>query len=132
MRRHSLSLLGVLFVAGAMASPLTAQTKTTAMPHDAEGKANCLMCHAPEIMPPATDVPASHEGRASETCLMCHAPDSPMVTTGAKLTPHDTEGKDNCLMCHAAGVMPPATDVPESHEGRGIEMCTGCHKVAGV
>jgi len=132
MRRHSLSLLGVLFVAGAMASPLTAQTKTTAMPHDAEGKANCLMCHAPEIMPPITDVPASHEGRASETCLMCHAPDSPMVTVGASLTPHDTEGKDNCLMCHAAGVMPPATDVPESHEGRGIEMCTWCHKVAGV
>ena len=133
MKRHFLSLVGVFLLSGALAGPLMAQvTKTTAMSHDAEGKDNCLMCHTPGVMPPATDVPESHEGRVSETCLMCHAPDSPMVTTGAILIPHDTEGKDNCLMCHAPGVMPPATDVPESHEGRAVEMCSWCHKTAGI
>lgn len=45
---------------------------------------------------------------------------------------HDLEGKDNCLMCHAAGVMEPVPDVPaETHEGRGNEHCTWCHKPAG-
>lgn len=120
----------LLFLA-ALGNPLSGQVKTKAVSHDLEGKANCLMCHAVGVMPPVPDVPASHEGRTVETCMMCHAPDSPMVTTGAVLTPHDLEGKANCLMCHAPGVMPPATDVPESHEGRVSEQCLWCHKAAG-
>ncbi|MFH1764635.1 MAG: hypothetical protein ABIF09_10625 [Gemmatimonadota bacterium] len=132
MRRRFLTLLAVLFVVGSMASPLTAQVKVKAVSHDVEGKANCIMCHAVGVMEPVPDVPASHEGRANESCMMCHAPDSPMVTTGSKLIPHDLEGKANCLMCHAAGVMPPVTDVPASHEGRVVEMCTWCHKTAGL
>ena len=119
-------------MAGAMASPLMAQTKTKAMSHDAEGKANCLMCHTAGAMEPVPDVPASHEGRANETCLMCHAADSPMVTQGAAIISHDLEGKANCLMCHAAGVMAPVPDVPASHEGRTADMCTWCHKTAGM
>ena len=117
-------------MAGAMASPLTAQAKTKAMSHDAEGKANCLMCHAVGVMEPVPDVPADHEGRTIETCMMCHAPTSKMVTTGAPLIPHDLEGKANCLMCHAAGVMPPVPDIPEDHAGRTVEMCAMCHKKA--
>ena len=132
MTRRLIGFFGALFLLGVLSSPLSGQTKTKAMTHDAEGKETCLMCHAPGVMPPATDVPATHEGRANETCLMCHAADSPMVTIGAKLTPHDTEGKENCMMCHAVGVMPPATDVPESHEGRPVEQCSWCHKTAGA
>jgi hypothetical protein len=132
MRHRFLSLLGVLFVAGVFASPLTAQVKVKAVSHDVEGKANCLMCHAAGVMEPVPDVPASHAGRAVETCMWCHAATSPMVTTGAKLIPHDLEGKANCMMCHAAGVMPPAPDVPASHEGRTVEMCLWCHAKAAV
>ncbi|MCJ7627440.1 MAG: hypothetical protein MUO50_03530, partial [Longimicrobiales bacterium] len=132
MRRHLVSMCGALFVAVALASPLSAQAKVKAVSHDVEGKANCLMCHAVGVMEPVPDVPASHEGRAIETCMMCHAPTSPMVTTGAKLIPHDLEGKANCLMCHAAGIMPPVPDIPENHAGRVVEMCTWCHKTAGL
>ena len=132
MRRHLVSMCGALFVAVALASPLAAQVKVKAVSHDVEGKANCLMCHAVGVMEPVPDVPASHEGRANETCMMCHAPTSTMVTTGAKPIPHNLEGKANCLMCHAAGIMPPAPDVPATHEGRVVETCTWCHKTAGL
>jgi len=132
MIRRYLTLMGVMVAMGLMAAPLTAQTKTTAVTHDLEGKDNCLMCHTPGVMEPVPDVPASHEGRANETCLMCHGPESAMVTTGAPNIPHDMEGKDNCLMCHAAGVMEPVPDVPASHEGRTVEMCQWCHKTAGL
>ena len=126
-----MSMLGVFALALAVANPLSAQEKTTAVSHDLEGKANCLMCHTAGAMEPVPDVPASHEGRANETCMMCHAPDSPMVTTGATAISHDLEGKGNCLMCHAAGAMEPVPDVPASHEGRTVEMCQWCHKAAG-
>ena len=131
MNRHTVCLMGALFLLGAMANPLTAQVKTKAAAHDLEGKDNCLMCHTPGVMEPVPDTPESHEGRAIESCLWCHAPDSPMVTTGPKLIPHDLEGKDNCLMCHMPGVMAPVTDTPENHEGRGIEVCLWCHTTAG-
>lgn len=132
MRRHLVSMCGAFLVAVALAAPLAAQTKAPAVTHDVEGKANCLMCHAPGVMEPVPDVPASHEGRTVETCMMCHAPTAKMVTDGAPLIPHDLEGKANCLMCHAAGVMPAVPDIPEDHAGRTVEMCAWCHKVAGM
>ena len=131
MSRNFVSLLGACLFAVLLAQPLSAQEKPAVPTHDMEGKANCLMCHAPEVMPPVPDVPATHEARPNESCLWCHAADSPMQTTGAPQTSHDLEGKDNCLMCHAAGVMEPVPDAPESHEGRGIETCLWCHTKAG-
>jgi hypothetical protein len=122
-----LSFAGFCVVLGVVTSPLTAQVKTKAVTHDLEGKANCLMCHAPEIMPPVPDVPETHEGRPVEACLWCHGPESQMVKVGAKQFTHDPAGKDNCLMCHAPGVMAPVPDAPESHEGRAVETCTWCH-----
>jgi len=132
MRRHLVSMCGAFLVAAAVAAPLTAQTKSPAVTHDVEGKANCLMCHAPGVMEPVPDVPADHEGRTIETCMMCHAPTAKMVTDGAPLIPHDLEGKANCLMCHAAGVMPPVPDIPADHADRKVEMCAWCHKIAGL
>jgi hypothetical protein len=131
MTRRLSMMAGGVFLLGLMASPALAQEKPPVMAHDAEGKANCMMCHAAGVMEPVPDVPASHEGRVSETCLWCHAADSPMQTTGAKQMAHDTEGKDNCMMCHAAGVMEPVPDAPASHEGRANETCGWCHKAGG-
>lgn len=127
MTRRFLSMFGALVLMAALAHSASAQLITQAMPHDAAGKDNCMMCHAVGVMPPVPDVPASHEGRANESCLWCHAADSPMTTTGAPQPSHDLAGKDNCMMCHAAGVMPPVPDVPASHEGRGNESCLWCH-----
>ncbi|NNM07294.1 MAG: hypothetical protein HKO65_19530 [Gemmatimonadetes bacterium] len=132
MNGRLFSFFGAFFLMAIMAGPLLAQEKPPVTSHDLEGKENCLMCHAPEVMPPVPDVPETHEGRAVETCQWCHAADSPMQTTGAKQTSHDLEGKDNCLMCHTAGVMPPAPDAPENHEGRGNETCLWCHTKAGL
>jgi hypothetical protein len=131
MSRRLLSLCVALFLGGVLTNPLAAQMKTKAASHDLAGKETCLMCHAPEIMPPVPDVPESHEGRTNETCVWCHAPDAAMVTQGAKAASHDFEGKDNCLMCHTAGAMEPVPDVPESHEGRTNAQCVWCHKPAG-
>ncbi len=131
MSRRVISLFGVLCLMGLTFGSLRAQEKPPVTAHDLEGRETCLMCHAPEVMPAAPDVPENHEGRANETCQWCHAADSPMQTTGAKQTSHDLEGKDNCLMCHAPGVMEPVPDAPESHEGRGIETCLWCHTKAG-
>jgi hypothetical protein len=127
MTRRILSIFGALFLMAVLANSASAQLITKAMPHDAAGKDNCMMCHAVGVMPPVPDVPASHEGRTNENCMWCHAADSPMTTVGAKQASHDLAGKDNCLMCHAAGVMPPVPDVPASHEGRTSENCVWCH-----
>lgn len=128
MTRCFVSLLGVFLVVGALASPLSAQVKTKAVAHDLEGKANCLMCHAPGVMAPVPDTPKTHEGRVVETCLWCHGPESGMVKTGATQFTHDPAGKENCVMCHAPGVMAPVPDTPETHEGRAVSTCTWCHK----
>ena len=43
----------------------------SSIPHELEGRANCLMCHAE-----GTDsgVPASHVGRTNAVCTACHQP----------------------------------------------------------
>lgn len=135
MSRYLSSFLGVFLLLAFLAAPLASQEemKPPVPTHDPAGKENCLMCHAPGVMPPVPDTPVeSHEGRANEHCMWCHAADSPMQTTGASKTSHDLEGKDNCLMCHAPGVMPPATDIPaETHEARANETCLWCHTHEG-
>ena len=131
MMRRLTALLLPMAVMCLLAAPAFAQEKPTAMPHDAAGKENCLMCHTAGAMAPVPDVPESHADRTSETCLWCHAPDSPMQTVTPTTTPHDTAGKENCLMCHTAGAMAPVPDVPESHAGRTSETCLWCHTVGG-
>ena len=135
MNRFLTSCLGGLFLLAILAGPLSSQepVKPKVTSHDLAGKENCMMCHAPGVMPPVPDAPAeTHKGRGNESCQWCHAADSPMQTVGATKTPHDLAGKDNCMMCHAAGVMPPATDIPaETHKGRGNETCLWCHTPGG-
>ncbi len=43
------------------------------IPHDLEGRDNCLMCHKDGIGG-APKVPTNHVGRTSETCRSCHQP----------------------------------------------------------
>jgi len=40
-----------------------------AIPHDLQGRADCLMCHGAGGFKPA---PQDHAGRTSDTCLSCH------------------------------------------------------------
>lgn len=43
--------------------------------------------------------------------------------------PHTTEGREACLACHEAGVAG-APKVPDTHAGRGNDVCQLCHKPA--
>ncbi len=91
--------------------------------------------------------PDSHIGQPQDVCLLHHVPPGsgdepatvvvatdaeedavgepePVVSTGGPPNiPHSLEGRDDCLMCHASG----SKQVPESHAGRTIDMCRGCH-----
>ncbi len=57
--------------AEATATPAGAGTPP-AIPHNVEGRDNCLVCHNPDggIKP----APKDHAGRTSDTCQMCHKP----------------------------------------------------------
>lgn len=117
----------VLLMIGAFAALAWAQEgwKTPpVMTHEAEGRADCLMCHKAGGMKP---VPEGHAGLKNDQCLMCHAKDAAVQTTAPPAIPHELEGRDNCLMCHQAGGMKP---VPADHEGRTNEECQLCHKPA--
>jgi len=42
------------------------------IPHDIEGRENCLLCHASGT---SEGIPSSHQGRTSDTCIACHQPE---------------------------------------------------------
>ena len=55
------------------ASPMqTAAGAPTAIPHDMEGKENCVMCHKDGVMG-AAKMPDSHAELKVENCTTCHA-----------------------------------------------------------
>ena len=120
----------LLALAGAMApGSIAAQAKKpTVMAHSAEGRADCLSCHAT-----ATDstkaVPADHASRPNESCQLCHAKDATVQTKDAPGYKHTSKGRTNCLMCHnGKNAKAPATPA-ESHVGAmDIKFCGYCHK----
>ena len=93
------------------------------VPHELQGKDQCLVCHGENGMLPA---PAGHAGRPRETCLQCHRP---MAQAAGQLlrTPHELEGRENCLGCHKAGFL---QTMPADHAGRPQDKCKDCHKPA--
>lgn len=111
--------------AGEEATPTAEMAKPKAVPHDLEGRSECLMCHS-GAMEGVPGVPENHAGRGNETCLWCHGPDAAMQTTAAPQIPHELEGRADCAMCHTTG-MESIPQVPEDHEGRPSESCRMCH-----
>ena len=89
------------------------------IPHEVEGREECLLCHAEGA---AVPFPADHVGRPSTTCLVCHATTEDEEHLPA-LVQHDLEGRENCLMCHAADLL------PVSHKTAGFSNsdCLLCH-----
>ena len=41
------------------------------IPHELEGRENCLMCHASGT---SEGIPSDHQGRTNDTCVACHQP----------------------------------------------------------
>ena len=104
--------------------------------HDLEGRENCLMCHAVDLLP------TSHKtaGFSNSDCLLCHIPPgkgpganapeavapTPAPATGSAVAiPHPVAGRQDCLLCHGADGARP---YPADHEGRTRESCTACHR----
>ncbi len=111
--------------------------------HDLEGRQNCLMCHAVDLLP------VSHKtaGFSPSDCLLCHVPPgqgaagvatvtpeptagpapataAPHGTSEAAGIPHAIAGHEDCLLCHGPqGVRP----YPVDHAGRSTQTCTACH-----
>lgn len=67
------------------------------------------------------------------------SPAAPAETgDGAGATPpvapaitHDLVGKDDCLKCHVVGAKRPM-GLAETHKGRDVSMCQGCHHPAAA
>jgi formate dehydrogenase subunit gamma len=90
------------------------------IPHELEGREDCLLCHAAGAMMP---YPADHEVLPVSTCLVCHTTEGEgELPAGVK---HALEGRDDCLMCHHLDLL------PESHQAAGFssEECLLCHSV---
>jgi hypothetical protein len=132
--KHRLSVVVFLPVVAVLLAAFAWQEEgwktPPAMAHEAEGRADCLMCHKAGAMEPVPDAPASHAERTNETCLLCHAADATVQTTAPPATSHPLEGRADCMMCHKAGAMEPVPDAPAGHEAIDNKHCTLCHMPA--
>jgi hypothetical protein len=111
---------------------------SSAIPHDLEGRDDCLLCHE---LGGAKPFPEYHEGWTLETRTLCHQVAAPAEDEEAETEeaepaaaedplsiPHDLEGRDDCLLCHD---LDGANPFPEDHEGRTSDICQACHKPGG-
>lgn len=127
----TLTVVGVVLPAQALAQAATAAKKPPVMTHTAEGRADCMMCHSGK-MQGMKAAPADHAERPNESCAFCHAEDAAIQTKEAKAIPHTLEGKANCLMCHSGKMANIPAPPAESHLDKGIndsKFCGYCHTV---
>lgn len=110
--------------------PLTAAAqakKPTVMAHAADGRADCLSCHATKT-DSTKAVPEDHANRPNESCLLCHDKDAMVQTKDSPGFKHTAQGRTNCLMCHNGKMKAPVAPV-ESHKGMtDSKFCGYCHK----
>jgi nitrate/TMAO reductase-like tetraheme cytochrome c subunit len=125
----AVAVLGLVGVA-APAQAGAQATKPSVSKHAAEGREDCLSCHAT-----ATDstkaVPAeTHANRPNESCLLCHAKDAAIQTKDAPAFKHSPQGKTNCQMCHKEGKMKAPVTPAAAHPAAAMDnkTCAFCHK----
>jgi cytochrome c-type protein NapB len=125
---------------GASPTPATPTGAAPPIPHELEGRADCLRCHDPSgnVRP----APPDHTGRPATVCQTCHQPASGVIPQPTAATavptatapvlgmapaiPHDLQGRENCLACHDpdGNVKPASPD----HKGRPATVCQSCHQ----
>jgi hypothetical protein len=133
MRASRLLMAAALIGLAGVAVPTVAAaqaSKPTVMGHSAEGKADCLSCHATGTEG-AKAIPADHAERPNESCQLCHAKDAVIQTKDAPAYKHTSKGRTNCLMCHKDGKMKAPVTAAETHQGAmDNKFCGYCHKEA--
>lgn len=129
---RSLVVLGAIAFGLMLSGSATAQevAKPKVVPHDTQGREQCLMCHSGAMQGVPAPPEATHEGRENDMCLLCHSAESPLQSGTPPAIPHDTAGRDQCRMCHS-GAMEGVPAPPASHEGIDVKYCQLCHHPAG-
>jgi len=88
-----------------------------AIPHDVDGKEDCLGCHGAEAI---GAYPGDHAGRENDQCQACHLPGERISVSIS----HTLVERDECRMCHSEDAFRP---FPSDHRERGSELCLLCH-----
>jgi predicted CXXCH cytochrome family protein len=117
-------------------APVIAAAAPPAIPHQVEGREDCLVCHNLGTAD-APRMPDNHDGLAGDICQTCHTQMSEVGQGGGAevpvveipLIPHALEGFSACTSCHAEGGSG-IPRMPENHEGRTDNLCSACHKPA--
>ena len=85
----------------------------------------CLNCHYPSQVSPPADAAASAGTTPSQPQAVPILP--PTV-------PHPTQEREKCTTCHTVGGpgvgVAGGTGLPDDHQGRTDDTCTGCHKAS--
>jgi mono/diheme cytochrome c family protein len=118
-------------------APAIAAAAPPAIPHELEGREDCLTCHKVGTAG-APQVPDNHAGLPSSICPTCHISVEEIVgasegegttTAQAPPIPHGLEGFSACTSCHELGG-PGIPRFPEDHQGRTDDICSACHRPA--
>lgn len=130
--RHLGFALVLLVVASAIPTFIIAQEEIPPIPHEVEGREDCLGCHE-EGRLGSPQIPADHEGRTNEVCQDCHRPEGAEPVTAPPAVPHTLEGRENCLECHLSSEAtatpgPPPQPTPIIHpQAEDVNTCVDCH-----
>jgi predicted CXXCH cytochrome family protein len=105
------------------------------IPHDLQGRDDCLACHQAGLGG-APKVPADHAGRPSTICRSCHQPaqpsggEIPLVVPTPIAHPKASSPQDSCVSCHSnlgGDSAKVVSDWQNSiHSQRGVG-CADCH-----
>jgi mono/diheme cytochrome c family protein len=118
-------------------APAIAAAAAPAIPHEVEGRGDCLVCHNLGTAD-APRVPDNHEGLTGDICQTCHTSLGEISGSGeetgepvaeAPLIPHPLEGFAACTQCHAEGGAG-IPQFPDDHQGRSDDLCSACHTPA--
>jgi cytochrome c5 len=118
-------------------APVIAAAVPPAIPHELEGREDCLTCHKVGTAD-APRIPDNHSDLSSAMCQACHSTvgeiaggDDVAAVSGAEAPPipHALEGFGACTQCHEKGGSG-IPIFPEDHVGRTDDLCSACHSPA--
>lgn len=114
-------------------APVIAAAAPLAIPHELEGRGDCLVCHKLGTAD-APRVPDNHDGLTSSICQTCHTTvgeiaegEEEVPAAEIPSIPHGLEGFRACTQCHEEGG-PNIPRFPDDHEGRPDDLCSACHR----
>jgi cytochrome c5 len=117
-------------------APAIAAAAPPAIPHEVEGREDCLVCHKLGTAD-APRIPDNHNSLTGDICQTCHTQMAEIAGSSEEEAPvaeippipHGLEGFSACTQCHEEGG-PGIPRFPDDHKGRADDLCSACHKPA--